>query len=497
MTGIERLRELIGNYRAGNECGGIECGELSCGKCMANNVLEPIADQIEREQDALVKDSPYDALPPDDREAAAWVRDHGGIDYVKSEWSSRVPYDRYERRRQRLLGHIAECETALGRRREIISELNHRACDLTRENAELRKRAMPEGYEWPTVDGKQVDFVTGYEPSLGVLEAVSIYSNGACEVMGHDGIIKDVKEIHVATHKVLDADGEEIRVGDEVWATNGHGPFEVTRIVNADRLRVICDDEKNGHLNVFPESITTVWHKGGNAHGVVESIDAGSLMRTVRYRGEDGEEYRDAAKDLTHQRPMLDADGVPIELGDDLYSVEGGIKLHVSHVDRINGKIATDAMFSLDKWADPAMYTHRAPVLAADGKPLREGETVWSVKDGTEYRVGEIRDTTDDDDDPCKIIGCSNDELHIYCAYFPPDKLTHTKPELPDSWERLEEDARKHRYDYWECWKVRCSSCPAVVDGKNPRKRYGVDDCQDAMQCDLVRRAKALAERGQ
>ena len=49
MTGIERLRKLIEDYRAGHECDGFECTELSCGQCMAKNVLEPIADQIERE----------------------------------------------------------------------------------------------------------------------------------------------------------------------------------------------------------------------------------------------------------------------------------------------------------------------------------------------------------------------------------------------------------------------------------------------------------------
>ena len=76
---------------------------------------------------------------------------------------------------------------------------------------------------------------------------------------------------------------------------------------------------------------------------------------------------------------VLDADGVEIDVGDDIYSIEGSLKFHVSHVDRANGKIATDVMFTIDKWADPKMYTHRAPVLAADGKPLREGETVYHV----------------------------------------------------------------------------------------------------------------------
>lgn len=57
--------------------------------------------------------------------------------------------------------------------------------------------------------------------------------------------------------EVLDADGVEIKVGD------------------------------------------TVWHHSGFAHGVVTSIDAGSLMGTVRYVN-GGVEFRDAAKDLTH-----------------------------------------------------------------------------------------------------------------------------------------------------------------------------------------------------
>ena len=119
--------------------------------------------------------SVYDLLPDDERKAIVWVREHGGLD-------------------------------------------------------EVEKRLMPEGMEWPKVDGKPVDFVTGYEPSLGVLEAVSIYNNGACEVMSHDGIVKNATEIHVATHKALDADGKEIRVGDTVWDVESGIEYEVVGI---------------------------------------------------------------------------------------------------------------------------------------------------------------------------------------------------------------------------------------------------------------------------
>lgn len=46
----------------------------------------------------------------------------------------------------------------------------------------------------------------------------------------------------------------------------------------------------------------TVWHHSGFAHGVVTSIDASSLISTVRYSNGYAE-FRDAAKDLTHVQP--------------------------------------------------------------------------------------------------------------------------------------------------------------------------------------------------
>ena len=64
-----------------------------------------------------------------------------------------------------------------------------------------------------------------------------------------------------SAHKVLDADGVEIHVGD------------------------------------------TVWHCNGIASGVVTSIDAGSLVNTTRYVDESGTEFRAAARYLTHSAP--------------------------------------------------------------------------------------------------------------------------------------------------------------------------------------------------
>ena len=164
---------------------------------------------------------------------------------------------------------------------------------------------------------------------------------------------------------------------------------------------------------------------------------------------------------------VLDADGVEIELGDDLYSVEGGLKLHVGVIDTRNGKIATAEMYALDKWADPAMYTHRAPVLAADGRPLREGETV--------YFVGwDLARTVE------KVEG---DSVWITGRKEPADasQLTH---ERPDSFEQLEKDANDLVYDVGFHLGDYSPS-----DFKEPG-----DSVQDRIR-DLVRRAKALSER--
>ena len=317
------------------------------------------------------KHGAYDLLPEEDREALRWVRGRGGLDVVvtHTELFQQLKGERDEYRE--LVRR--DFQDAYNRRSELCAALGiDTDTGWSDAMAEMVKRLMPEGYEWPTVDGKPVDFVTGYEPSLGVLEAVCIYSNGACDVMGHDGIIKGVKEIHVATPKVLDADGVEIREGD------------------------------------------TVWHVETGEQCKVVEVDSGSV--SVDFR--------------------VDVDGT-----------------------KHTGSIL------------PANLTHRAPVLASDGKPLRDGETVWNVKTGEMYVVGAF------------ASGCVNvSDGRGWGLQLLPSQLTHKRPE---SWERLEEDAEKNPCDYFGFdWEETCGKCPA--SGKN---------CEQTMARDLVRRCRALAER--
>ena len=184
---------------------------------------------------------------------------------------------------------------------------------------------------------------------------------------------------------------------------------------------------------------------------------------------------------------VLDADGVEIRVGDVLYRKSDGRMVKVAEVYE---KTFTDA----DDCVRPGDgVTHRAPVLAADGRPLREGETVWSVDSGTRYTVEKITDEL------IPIKCCSEmgstvslekitDELiPIKCCSemgstvsLHPSQLTH---ERPDSWERLEEDAGKSPCDYFGFdGDETCGKCPASA--KN---------CEQTMARDLVRRAKALA----
>lgn len=260
-------------------------------------------------------------------------------------------------------------------------------------------------------------------------------------------------------------------------------------------------------------------------------------------------DWHECGERVNRPAKVLDADGVEIELGDDLYSVEGSLKFHVSHVDRANGKIATDAMFALDKWADPKMYTHRATILSADGKPIREGETVWCTNGHGPFEVTSIVYA-----DKWRVV-CDSEEIghlnvfpesitnrapvlaadglplregeRVWCIHgggpyvvddmnpvtgsvgvtcnthdgklewgFYAGELTHEDPletprplthERPDSWERLEEDATISP----EAYCVKRGIDFSDVDGQH----RVLDEVTERMARDLVRRCKELARK--
>ena len=268
MTGIERLRGVAGFWRENKLDDIVEQIEREQGGRVSRMRVLSVVTEMERHVSGVegAEDSPvarwarelrealggdgrdpaadvsvsaYDLLPQEDRDAIAWVREHGGLERVKAQRFESMPRAAYERKKAGFLGHIAECETALGRRREIISELNHRASDLTRENAELRKRAMPEGYEWPRFESGEpvmlgdsvVKYVGGGEFEVRSIE----FRDGAAylrEGFRTEGIVivRPGERVKRPAPKVLDADGVEIRRGDTVYEIETGERYFVTNV---------------------------------------------------------------------------------------------------------------------------------------------------------------------------------------------------------------------------------------------------------------------------
>ena len=195
---------------------------------------------------------------------------------------------------------------------------------------------------------------------------------------------------------------------------------------------------------------------------------------------------------------VLDADGVEIRVGDTVYMLpgewcdvfpcfgyHGGEELEVfslraSHVE--GGVGCRDMRRPKGTcYPQPSQLTHRAPVLAADGRPLREGETVYEVDTGDEFLVQQIYGGTTEPDFPDHTVRCSKSS-DFMSHMFRPEQLTH---ERPDSWERLEEDAGKEACEYFAHMPCGCEASEMLDET--------VEKCNAAKARDLVRRAKALA----
>lgn len=382
---VSRVRILAVVKKMELHCLGVEGMEDSPVARWARELREALGAAASRRESDGVADSPYDALRPDDREAVAWVREHGGLDYVMHEWQSRVPRDRYERRRQRLLDHIAECETALGRRNERIAEMEQRIKGLETENAELRKRAMPEGMEWPKYDtGEMVDFGDEVDRGDGVGASVDkvsfygdqwrLYDRYGCEI--NEDMMGPGERVNRPAPKVLDADGAEVREKCDVWW--------------------ICEGDERG---VHAERLR------------VETICPNGLIECSPYNG-----------------------GTWVYL-------------------------------------EPSELYVNKPVPSSDGRPLREGETVWFTTSGREMRIDKIEHRPEG----FWALELFADGRKRNSA--PVSVLTH---ERPDSWERLEEDAGKNPFDYCKDVGHRLDTC---------------ENSEAYKAIDLVRRARALAER--
>ena len=234
---------------------------------------------------------------------------------------------------------------------------------------------------------------------------------------------------------------------------------------------------------VFEDIMGVSW-----SAGKFRDMSSGQCMREAfsRIGSLVDEETRQAVADAVVEQQLLDTpegykwpefeDGELVRPGDE-YADKAGDRHVLSRIwfDRAGNAILDDVMSGLV--VGPYTKVRRPPLIAKDGKPIETGQTLYG-EDGKAWEIARIAGgfawAKDGQDD----------------KRLRPEWLTH---EQPDSWERIEKDARKPMTTYWGCEGVNCGLCSATVDGETPYERYNVASCSQAASIELVARCKSLA----
>ena len=349
--------------------------------------------------------SVYDLLPKEDLEALRWMRGQGGLDVV------RMHAELFQQLKEERNGYR----------------------DLARE---YEKRLMPEGYEWPRYDtGEPVlitDVVVGqdYGEHLEV-SSIEFHANGFT-IHDRTGFSKWYEsDAWFERPAIIAADGEPLEVGQTVW---GIGRFQ-------HKFEVLA-------LNDIDPEI-------------------GSRFNVKCFNRNENKKCWCDPSLLTHQRPVLDADGSPLKAGQTVWVEQNGDGPYIIDADGVRSTSDfVDCHFKdnenerLRIRAD--LITGRPPVRDANDVLIRPGDVVYanatSRGDGTAWRVVRL--------DPKRAHSVHAEREHGRAVRrdLVPAWLTHE----PDTWERIEEDA------------ANLDEMPCPFTAK-----------------DLVRRCKRVAERGE
>ena len=293
----------------------------------------------------------------------------------------------------------------------------------------IERCALPEGVEWPMFeDGEPVRLgdMALIDGDADMVEAVQIWIHGKPVIYGDNGSrqLEKGERVKRPAPKALDADGVEIHVGDVLYRKSDGRMVEVAEV----------------YEKTF--------------------IDADGYVRP--------------GNGFTRRAPVLAADGKPLEIGQTVWRVGDGVEFTVIGLPRSGEYQAVE--LRLDDGAstglDPDQLTHQRPVLDADGVPIKVGDTVYVAPF----------------DDPLTVRGFAADgrvlmDYHSDDSFgYSPENLTHAKPEQ-DTWERIEED---------------CSISERRYYAQRIGHDVGLKDDEGvhvAVSLDLVRRCKALAEK--
>ena len=390
-------------------------GDLECAESAHKACAKRLREIVEHDAGEVTTVSAYDLLPEDEREAIAWVREQGGLEAVKAS----VHQGAVEH------GFLLKIAEMLG---TSIYDGSDNADALLDK---LRKRLMPDGMEWPKyTDGELVRIggcwgEDGCDTSITYIERIIFAEDGVyLDNEYNEAFYRHGERVKRPTPKVLDADGAEIRVGDVLYRKSDGHMVEVAE--------------------VYEKTFT-------DADGYVRPGDG-----------------------FTHRAPVFAADVRPLHEGETVYKVGGDGTAYVfdGMSDYVDGlaMLHHDGKPYVGTGLRAEQLTHERPVLDADGVPIREGDTVYVLGFGEPLTVKGFADDG-------RVLMSFHDENSLG---YKPSKLTH---ERPDSWERLEHDAEKTVCEYFGA-NYDCANCPLEPAS-----------CDEEAKKDIIRRAKKLAER--
>lgn len=189
-------------------------------------------------------------------------------------------------------------------------------------------------------------------------------------------------------------DGEPVQFGDEF-------------IID----RYMTEPETLKRISIYNEELLKEWNQ---YHG----LDRVYELNFCRPNCEDG-------KEPIIKRPqpkVLDADGIEIKVGDTVWRTSGNYPWRVDEI-TTDGRVGILDDDGLGDYADPKNLTHNEPILDADGVPIKVGDVVWSINSDKGGPVKKIKG--DNIEVHCDSIPYTQGS-HFYAS---PSQLTHNEPD--------------------------------------------------------------------
>lgn len=183
--------------------------------------------------------------------------------------------------------------------------------------------------------------------------------------------------------------------------------------------------------------------------------------------------YTDMERRILDMWPKYE-DGEYVWIGDDVSGMDVRSFVFTESCVMVTNLTSVPAYGECRKYGEP--LKRPAPkVLDADGVEIKVGDTVYEPRMFGDNSFTVSRFTKNRDGKTFVMVEEMGGGLF-------PETVTHIRP---DSWERLEKDAKKGNCEYLGRSQSSCDGC--YLNGKSA--------CDEYVRIDLIRRAKALAEK--